>query len=98
MAATLTKDTEIRFRTSRSVKEKASEVYSHWGLNLGDAINAFLVKSIETGGMPFEMRNEQPNAETLEAIHEVEQLKKDKNKKTYSSFAEALKDIDFDEI
>ena len=98
MSMALAKDTEIRFRTSKSVKTKASEVYSRWGLNLGDAINAFLVKSIDAGGMPFEMRDERPIAETMEAIREVEQLKKDKNKKTYSSFAEALKDIDFDEI
>ena len=98
MSNTLAKDTEIRFRTSKSVKIKASEVYSRWGLNLGDAINAFLVKSIDAGGMPFNMRDERPNAETMEAIREVEQLKWDKNKKTYSSFAEVLKNVDFDEV
>ena len=98
MSKTLIKDTEIRFRTSKSIKEKASKTYSRWGLNLGDAINAFLVKSIDAGGMPFEMRDEQPKTQTIEAIREVEQLKSDKNKKTYSSFSEALKDIDFDEI
>ena len=98
MSTALAKDTEIRFRTSKDVKQQASEVYSRWGLNLGDAINAFLVKSIDAGGLPFEMRNEQPNAQTIEAINEVCQLKQDKNKKTYASFAEALKDIDFDEV
>ena len=98
MSATLTKDAEIRFRTSKSVKESATELYSHWGLNLGDAINAFLVKSIDVGGMPFQMQNEQPNAETIAAIEEVKALKKSKNKKTYSSFSEVLKDIDFDEV
>lgn len=98
MTTTLVKDTEVRFRTSKSVKAKATDVYSRWGLNLGDAINAFLVKSIDAGGMPFEMRDERPNKETLQAIAEVEALKKDKNKKTYSSFAEALKDIDFNEV
>ena len=98
MTTTLVKDTEVRFRTSKSVKVKATDVYSRWGLNLGDAINAFLVKSIDAGGMPFEMRDERPNKETLQAIAEVQALKKDKNKKTYPSFAEALKDIDFNEV
>ncbi len=98
MGVTLTKDTEIRFRTSKEVKRRATDVYSRWGLNLGDAINAFLVKSIDAGGMPFEMRSEHPNVETAEAFREVEALKKDKSKKTYASFAEALKDIDFDEV
>lgn len=35
-----------------------------------------------------------PNAETLEAIAEVQELKKDPNKKTYNSFAELLEDLD----
>ena len=32
-------------------------------------------------GLPFAMRNEQPNAQTIEAINEVQQLKKAKDKK-----------------
>ena len=31
-----------------------------------------------------------PNADTIEAIAEVEELKKDPHKKTYSSFAEII--------
>ncbi len=37
---------------------------------------------------------ETPNAETIEAIKEVERLRADPNKKTYSSFAEILRDDD----
>ncbi len=98
MSTLLTKDTEIRFRTSKNVKLKAQKVYSHWGLNLGDAINAFLVKSIDAGGLPFEMREEMPNTDTIKAIEEAQQLKKDKNKKSYATFSDALKDIEFNEI
>lgn len=35
-----------------------------------------------------------PNAETIAAIEEVQRLKADPNKKTYSSFAEILEDLD----
>ncbi|MCC8127212.1 MAG: hypothetical protein LIO92_07430 [Clostridiales bacterium] len=35
-----------------------------------------------------------PNADTIEAIAEVQDLKKDPNKKTYNSFAEILEEID----
>lgn len=35
-----------------------------------------------------------PNAETIAAIEEVQALKKNPNKKTYSSFAELLSDLD----
>ena len=37
---------------------------------------------------------ETPNAETIAAIEEVQKLKEDPNKKTYSSFAEILGDLD----
>lgn len=35
-----------------------------------------------------------PNADTIGAIAEVQDLKKDPNKKTYNSFAEILEEID----
>lgn len=35
-----------------------------------------------------------PNADTVEAIEEVQRLKKDPNKKTYGSFAELVGDLD----
>lgn len=47
---------EIKAYVLPSVKREATEVYSHWGMSLSDAINAFLVKSIDMGGLPFDMR------------------------------------------
>ena len=35
-----------------------------------------------------------PNADTIQAIEEVQQLKKDPNKKVYSSFSEILEELD----
>ena len=35
-----------------------------------------------------------PNAETIEAIEEVQKLKENPNKKTYGSFSELLGDLD----
>ena len=40
------------------------------------------------------IKYETPNAETIEAIEEVERLKKDPNKKTYNSFSEILAEIE----
>ena len=37
---------------------------------------------------------EVPNAETIAALEEVKELKKNPNKKSYVSFAELLKDLD----
>lgn len=58
MLATAVRNSEGKYRTSAEVKAKAAEVYARWGLSLSDAINVFLVKSIEVGGLPFAMRQE----------------------------------------
>ena len=34
----------------------AAELYARWGMSLSDAVNAFIVKSIDVGGLPFDMR------------------------------------------
>ena len=49
---------EIKMRTTPEIKRSASQVYAHWGISLSDAINAFLVKSVEAGGFPFDLRIE----------------------------------------
>lgn len=43
------------------------------------------------------IRYDNPNADTILAIEEVQALKKDPNKKVYSSFSEVLKELDDDE-
>lgn len=65
MASTIAKRAEIKTRTSDEVKKKATEVYARWGLSLNDAINTFLVKSIEVGGLPFELRPEPLSYEAI---------------------------------
>ena len=43
------------------------------------------------------IRYDTPNADTILAIKEVERLKKDPNKKIYSSFSEVLEELEEDE-
>lgn len=57
-AGTVARRAEIKTRTTDDVKRGATEVYARWGLSLNDAINTFLVKSIEVGGLPFDLRPE----------------------------------------
>lgn len=58
---------EGKYRTSEETKARATEIYARWGLSLSDAINAFLVKSIDVGGMPFSMTTPTP-APSFDAI------------------------------
>ena len=59
---------EIKTRTSDEVKRNATEVYARWGLSLNDAINTFLIKSIEVGGLPFDLRPEAPSYDAIAAV------------------------------
>lgn len=58
---------EIKTRTSDEIKEKATKVYARWGLSLNDAINTFLIKSIEVDGLPFDLRPDMPPYEAIAA-------------------------------
>lgn len=64
---TMPRNAEGKYRTNERIKERATEIYAQWGLSLSDAINAFLVKSVEVNGLPFEMRTETPSYERLAA-------------------------------
>ena len=44
--------------------------------------------------IPFELKLETPNAQTIEAMLEAQRLCNDPNAKTYSSFAEILAEIE----
>lgn len=65
MDATLLRDAEGKYRTNAKTKEAAAKVYARWGLSLSDAINVFLVKSVEVGGLPFSMRPDNPSYEQV---------------------------------
>ena len=40
---------EVKSYVLPDVKSGAQEVYAHWGMSLSDAVNTFLIKSIELG-------------------------------------------------
>ncbi len=65
--ATIPRRAEIKTRTSNDIKAEATAVYARWGLSLNDAINTFLVKSIEVGGLPFDLRPEAPSYDAIAA-------------------------------
>ncbi len=68
MPALTARRAEGKFRTTDEVKARATEIYARWGLTLSDAINVFLVKSVEVGGLPFDMRPaEMPSYDALAA-------------------------------
>lgn len=49
---------EVKSYVEPDTKSKAADVYARWGMSLSDAVNIFLIKSVEMEGLPFDMRPE----------------------------------------
>lgn len=71
------------------VKKEAQALFSDFGLDLTTAINLFLRQSIREQRIPFEITRNVPNAETIEAINEVKEMKK--NSATCQGYSDADK-------
>lgn len=79
------------------VKQKAQELFADLGLDLSTAINIFLRQSIRENCIPFSIQREVPNADTVAAMREAEDiLKNPDGYKRYSSFSELLREVEQD--
>ena len=75
------------------LKKSCQELFSDLGMDLTTAVTIFLKQSLRVQGLPFTVTRDVPNAETIAAINEYEQMKKHPEQyKRYSSFQSAMKD------
>ena len=89
----MAKTAVINVRTEPEIKAKVETLYNSMGVSLSDAINMFLYKSIDFRGLPFELCREIPNAETIAAMREAEDIINGRvQSKSYSSFKDMLDD------
>jgi DNA-damage-inducible protein J len=63
--------TNLNIRVDEELKRQAEAIFAELGLNMSTAMNIFLRYSVRYGGIPFDLRVEKPNAETLSAIDDV---------------------------
>ena len=70
------------------------ELFNQLGIDMSSAVNMFLRQAIMRGGLPFSVEIPKFKSEVIEAMEEAKQIIRDPNAKRYSSFAEALEDID----
>lgn len=84
----------MTIRMDREVKEQAQQIFSELGIDMTTAVNVFLRQAIRYNGFPFEVRVTAPNEETLAAIQEVRQMKKNPSLgKTYTDVDEMMKEL-----
>lgn len=64
----------ININVDSNVKKEATELFNSLGLNMSTAINLFLRKSINEGGIPFELKNPKPTRELKKALKEAKKI------------------------
>lgn len=64
----------ININVDSNIKKEATELFNSLGLNMSTAINLFLRKSINEGGIPFEIKISKPTRELKKALKEAKKI------------------------
>ena len=79
--------TNISIRMDAELKSQADALFAELGMNLSTAFNIFVRQSLREGGIPFAVKLDQPNKETIAAMLEAERIAKDPSVKGYDKNA-----------
>lgn len=86
--------TNVNFRLDKQTKKEAEELFEDLGLNMTTALTMFVKASIREQGIPFEVRRDIPNAETIAAIEEGRRIANDPNVKGYDNMEDLIRDLE----
>lgn len=76
------------------IKAQAQELFADFGLDLSTAINIFLRQSVRENCIPFSIQREVPNADTVAAMKEAEEVSRHPEKYIrYKSMSSLIADI-----
>ena len=85
----------MSIRMDIELKKQAEAMLSDMGLNMTTAMNMFLRQVVRQGRIPFEIATDIPNAETVAAIKEMDDMLSGKiPAKRYSNIKELFEDLE----
>jgi len=87
--------TNLNVRIDADLKKQSEEIFNELGLNMSTALTVFLRQTVRSRGIPFEMRLNIPNEETLMAIRDVN-LERNMSRQ-FHSVKELMEDLDADD-
>ncbi len=90
----MAKTSVINIRTEAETKKQIEALYASFGITVSDAVNIFFNQSLMQGGLPFAMQLPKPNAETIAAIKEVDEMIRTGSGKKYNSVDELFEELD----
>lgn len=89
----MAQNTLIQVRVEDSLKKDADALFSDLGLDTPTAIRIFLKQAIKRNGIPFDVAQPMPNAETIAAMKEADRISRDPNVKGYTNVDEMIKEL-----
>lgn len=85
----------LSIRMDAELKKQAETMLADMGLNMTTAMNIFLRQVVRQGKIPFEIATDIPNAETVAAIKEMDDMVSGKiSTKKYASIDELFEDLE----
>jgi len=83
-----------QIRIDEQLKKQSVELFDNLGLDMSGAVTMFLKQCVLRNGLPFAVEMPRYSQEVLEAMAEAKALSRDISTKRYSSFSDALENID----
>ena len=88
----------IQVRVDENIKREVDNLFYDLGFDTPTAIRMFLKQVIKLRGLPFTVSQLTPNAETIEAIEEVKEMKRNPHLyKSFNSVEELIKELENDD-
>lgn len=70
--------TSFTLKVDKDLKAQSETLFTELGMNMTTALNIFLRQSVRQGKIPFEISLDMPNATTLAAMQEIEDMRSGK--------------------
>ena len=86
--------TNLNLRLDSEVKSKVESILNDMGLNFTTAVNIYFKQILRTGEIPFKIKVDVPNVETLKAMEESENILKSPDTKYFDSAKELFDHIE----
>lgn len=85
---------KINVCVDERTKKEVETILDEMGLNMTAAINMYLKRILMEQGIPFDVSARTPNAITIAAMDEYDEMKRNPGAyKRYSSFKDAMKEV-----
>ena len=85
----------VTIRMDAKLRKEATMLFEDLGLSLNQALTIFVKQAVREQRIPFEIKMNTPNKETLEAFKEMDLIEQGKiPTKTYNSVDELFEDLE----